>query len=154
MSLTARWSTKSLERKHLWRFHLDVAESRVPLQRGRNKIQPAGAPCRPKLAKSLRDTDCALHNELLQGRACCVLLFLMPRCRHSGFQRPRWSWRWHLRSIDNLLAPRRSGKLLCKGTPPKPNLFLTSVRWRPVRRDKQSSPAQQGYRDREAPGIL
>ena len=63
-----------VERKHLWRFHLDVADSRVPTQRGRDKIQPASVPCQPKLAKSLRDTEGALHDEILQGRARFALL--------------------------------------------------------------------------------
>ena len=61
-----------IERKHLWRFHF--ADSRVPTQIGRDKIQTAGAPCRPKLAKSLRGTESALRDELHQGRACCLLL--------------------------------------------------------------------------------
>ena len=125
-----------VERKHLWQFHLDVADSRVPTQRDRDKIQPASVPCQPKLAESLRDSEGALHDEILQGRARFALLRCLAAATvDSSVLVEAGVGVWE---HDDMLATRRSGKDLCGGAPPEPNLFLTIVRRGPVRGDKQS----------------
>ena len=61
------------ERQHLWWFHLDVADSHMPMQGDHDK-NPGGALRRFKLTQGLRDTEGTLHDEILQGRTRCVLL--------------------------------------------------------------------------------
>ena len=67
---------KVIDREQLWRFHFDVTDRRMPIQRDRDEIQPPNVPRRPKLAESLRDTEGVLRDELLQGRALWIMVFV------------------------------------------------------------------------------